>query len=64
MACSSRNADPAAQACGTFAPRYWTGKLVLSVWMPAYSSGSWLPWKWLAAPLMSRAIRAASAAKP
>src|SRR5580704_5892739 len=27
IACSSMNGVPAAHACGTFAPRYWTGKI-------------------------------------
>jgi hypothetical protein len=57
-------ADPAAHACGTFAPRYWTGKPEPSRWMPAYSSGSWFSRKCPAARLMSRAISAASRSKP
>ena len=33
MACNSAKTEPAAQACGMLAPRYWTGKLASSRWI-------------------------------
>ena len=56
--------DPAAQACGTFAPRYCTGKLAPLRGTPEYSSGNWFSRKWLAASLMSRAMLFTSRTKP
>src|SRR5262249_14598320 len=35
----NRSTEPAAQACGTFAPRYWTGNVASDLYRPAHSSG-------------------------
>ena len=61
---TNRKIDPAAHACGTLAPRYWTGKLPASRGRPANSSGSRLAWNRSVASNMPSATWAASASWP
>ena len=59
-----QNTEPAAQACGTLAPRYCTGKGESTRLVPAKTSGSRLDMKRSAASTMPLAMRFASSWKP
>ena len=59
---TNRKTEPAAQACGTFAPRYGTGKLAGTRGRPENSSGSRRPTSRSAASKIPFATCAASAA--